>query len=142
MPKPRSFITEYEQDCFEAFEYPVSNVVATACGWLTLAGFMSFPNTFTSFTDSQKLSESKGGRMVQETVRNIPLLIIASVVSGLGIMGNFVLWIYWRLERRNPLYVNAYIFWLVRKLNTAVPELTDLQAWAITCNHRFLHFIH
>ena len=112
-PKRRKLITEYEQDCYEAFSSPSSNAVAALCGWLTLAGFMSFPNTFTSFTDSEKVGASQGGKLVQDTVRNIPLLIVASVVSGLGILGNVGLWIYWRLRRQNPLYVNAYIFWLV-----------------------------
>lgn len=123
-PKPRKVITQYEQDCVETFEYPMFNVFATACGWLTLAGFMSFPNTFTSFTESQKVSESKGGKIVQDTVRNVPLLIIASVISGLGVVGNCGLWIYWRLRRQNSLYVNTYIFWLVRNFSIIAFMLT------------------
>lgn len=106
--------TPWMQMCVEAYSasWPFT-VSALGCGWLILAGFITFPNTFTSVTHSQTLKSTQGGRLVQQTVRNVPLLAVASVMSGIGIVGSFVLWFIWRVKRDNPLWIYTNVLWFV-----------------------------
>jgi hypothetical protein len=59
----------------QAREAPGRNsVLAASFSWMTLAGFIFFPRTFTSLENSESLRESKNGKVVQHAVQNIPLL--------------------------------------------------------------------
>ncbi|KAH7363593.1 hypothetical protein B0T11DRAFT_329545 [Plectosphaerella cucumerina] len=61
------------------------NALAAVCAWITLAGFIVLPNTFTSIERSEKLGQHQGGKALQEAVRNVQLLPLAGVLCGLGV---------------------------------------------------------
>jgi len=46
------------------------NILAALFSWLTLAGYVVIPGTFTSLRDSEKLGNSESGRVVQNAVQN------------------------------------------------------------------------
>ncbi|KAH7111109.1 hypothetical protein B0J11DRAFT_447671 [Dendryphion nanum] len=83
------------------------NIFAGLFAWLTLAGYVVFPNTFTSLRSSDSLSGSKGGQIIQETVRNVQLLPLAGLSCLIGIAG--ICWLWWRW-RRNYVWLIARIF--------------------------------
>ena len=72
------------------------SVLAGVFAWITLAGFITLPNTFTSLGSSNALQNYKGGKIVQDTVRNLPLLPVAGVLCFLGVLGTCWLWKKWR----------------------------------------------
>jgi hypothetical protein len=72
------------------------NICAGFFAWLTLAGYVVFPNTFTSLQSSDSLKGSKEGQIIQETVRNVQLLPLAGLSCLIGIAGTFWLWWMWR----------------------------------------------
>lgn len=72
------------------------NICAGFFAWLTLAGYVVFPNTFTSLQRSDSLKDSKGGEIIQESVRNVQLLPLAGLLCLIGIAGTFWLWWKWR----------------------------------------------
>ena len=80
--------TPYMEMCTQANKVPsIYNILAALFSWLMLAGFVVLPGTFTSLKYSTTLSSSKGGEIVQKTVQNVPLLLIAGVMCGIGIVG-------------------------------------------------------
>jgi hypothetical protein len=74
------------------------NIAAAVFAWLTLAGFVTLPNTFTSLQGSSFLTEKAGGRVVQTTVSNIQLLPLASVFCFVGLSGTCFLWVKFQLN--------------------------------------------
>jgi hypothetical protein len=91
--------TPYMEMCTKANKVPsIYNILAALFSWLTLAGFVVLPGTFTSLKHSTTLSSSKGGEIVQKTVQNVPLLPMAGVMCGIGIVGTCWLWKKWRKE--------------------------------------------
>ena len=91
--------TPYMKMCTQANKVPiVDNMLAALFSWLTLAGFVVLPATFTSLKHSTTLSSSKGGEIVQKTVQNLPLLPVAVVMCGIGISGTCWLWKKWHKE--------------------------------------------
>lgn len=74
------------------------NLLATFFTWITLAGYIVFPATFTSLSDSQTINDiaNKGKIEAQilSTVRNVPLLYIAAFCCGIGILG--CIWLWWK----------------------------------------------
>ena len=62
-------------------------VLAGFFSWITLAGFITLPSTFTSLQASSSLGENRGGKLVQDTVRNLPLIPFATALCLLGIAG-------------------------------------------------------
>ncbi|KAF2183889.1 hypothetical protein K469DRAFT_581419 [Zopfia rhizophila CBS 207.26] len=103
------------------------NICAGFFAWLTLAGYVVFPNTFTSLQSSDSLKESKEGQIIQETVRNVQLLPLAGLSCLIGIAGTF--WLWWRW-RRNYVWLITRIFLLglshslISLLTTVVSVLT------------------
>lgn len=83
------------------------NICAGVLAWLTLAGYVVLPNTFTSIQKSSTLDKSKGGRIIQDTVHNIQLLPFASICCGTGIIGSS--WLWWKF-RDNYIWLTAHIF--------------------------------
>ncbi|KAI1382519.1 uncharacterized protein F4822DRAFT_435495 [Hypoxylon trugodes] len=57
------------------------NILAALFAWLTCAGFVTLPDTFTSLQNSTALGANPGGQIVQEAVRNLQLLPLAAVPS-------------------------------------------------------------
>jgi len=80
--------TPYIEMCTQANKVPsIYNILAALFSWLTLAGFVVLLGTFTSLKHSTTLSSSKGGEIIQKTVQNVPLLLIAGVMCSIGIIG-------------------------------------------------------
>lgn len=80
--------TPYMEMCTQANKVPsIYNILAALFSWLTLAGFVVLPGTFTSLKHSTTLNSSKGGEIVQKTVQNAPLLPMVGVMCGIGIVG-------------------------------------------------------
>jgi hypothetical protein len=75
---------------------PRYTVSAALFSWLGLAGYLVLPNTFTSLQSSKTLSGSKGGQLLQSTVRNVKLLPFAGVLYLIGVAGISRLWYKWR----------------------------------------------
>jgi hypothetical protein len=84
---------------------------AALFSWLILAGYLVLPNTFTSLQSSNTLSGSKGGQLLQSTVRNVKLLPFAGVLCLIGVTGISRLWYKWR---RNYVWLITYIFMYVK----------------------------
>lgn len=91
----------------ESHEIPYAyNIIAAISNWLLLAGFVIFPGTFASLSNSGILSDSRAGRMVQNAIRNTPLLYVASFSCLLGIFG--IGWVWWNIRRN--------YFWLLYRV--------------------------
>lgn len=83
------------------------NFFAALFAWLTLAGYVVFPNTFTSLKASTTLGESQGGKIVQKAVQNIPLVPVAAFCYIVGTVGTFWLWRKWRT---NYVWLSQHLF--------------------------------
>ena len=109
----------YSKMCVEANDIPKSsNWFTDLSSWLTLAGFVFLPGTFTSVSESQKVAETEVGRDVQKAVVNIPLLPLAGICCLLGSSGTIWMWWKWR---------DNYI-WLTKRIFTRV-TLSFLQSY-------------
>ena len=81
-------VTDYMKMSVEANEVKAHfNILAGFFAWITLAGFITLPNTFTSLQASEGLAAIKAGEIVQKKVQNIPLLPLAGVLCVSGIAG-------------------------------------------------------
>jgi hypothetical protein len=85
----------------------LDNFRAALYSWITLAGFIVLPATFTSLENSGSLSDSKSGQIVQDVVQNVPLLAIAGLGCLVGTVGSCWLWYKWR---DNYVWLLARIF--------------------------------
>ena len=76
--------------------------------WLLLAGYIVFPGAFTSIRNSKTLSEDAGaaGKAVVAAARTWPILLVASICCGVGVMG--MCWLWWTWQ-------DNYI-WLLNKI--------------------------
>jgi hypothetical protein len=72
------------------------DICAGCFAWLTLAGYVVLPNTFTSLKNADSLHTTAGGKLIQGTVRNIQLLPLAGVLCCIGMAGSCWLWWEWR----------------------------------------------
>lgn len=97
----------YTEMCTQSIEAPLrSNVFAAFYSWITLAGFLVFPATFTSPQYNDTLKNIKGVQIVEGVVRRLPLGV-AITCCIFGIMGTCVLWYVWR---NNFIWLRA-MFW-------------------------------
>jgi cytochrome bd-type quinol oxidase subunit 2 len=71
-------------------------ILAAFFAWITLAGYVVLPATFTSIQNTNKLEGNAGGRHIQHAVQNIPVLPLASILCCMGLAGSFYLWWKWR----------------------------------------------
>jgi hypothetical protein len=100
--------TQYMVMSVQANEAPrLDNLLAAIYSWITLAGFIVLPGTFTSLEKSESLGNSKGGKVVQDAVHNIPLLPLAGVCCLVGTIGSCRLWWKWR---KNYVWLVGRIF--------------------------------
>ena len=83
------------------------DICAGCCSWLTLAGYVVLPNTFTSLGNSSSLDGTAGGKAIQDAVRNVQLLPLAGVLCCLGTAGSCWLWWKWR---KNYVWLISRIF--------------------------------
>ncbi|KAI0029606.1 hypothetical protein K488DRAFT_27157, partial [Vararia minispora EC-137] len=82
------------------------NVAANAATWLLLAGFVVLPGTFSTLS-SLNVQSGTFEATVVHAVRNIPLFVIAFVLSGIGAGG--MCWLWWRWSR-NYVWLLSHIF--------------------------------
>lgn len=100
--------TKYNDLIVESYNTPEKfNILATASLWTLLAGFVVFPGTFTSLQNTSSLISSVPGRLVQHTIQNVPLLVIAVFFFILGIVG--IGWL-WQQRRRQYLWLADKLF--------------------------------
>lgn len=97
----------YTEMCTQSIEAPLrSNALAAFYSWITLAGFLVFPATFTSPQYDDTLRNIKGVQLVGSVVRRLPLGV-AITCCIFGILGTCVLWYLWR---KNFIWLRA-MFW-------------------------------
>lgn len=109
---PRHRQTRYERMLLNTFSIPpFYNVMAAVATWLTLAGYIIFPGTFTSLQSSQAVRNAAGkvgGEAALKAVQNIGLLWLAAICCVVGL--STILWLWWR-------WYENYI-WLLQRLFT------------------------
>ncbi|CAG8977429.1 hypothetical protein HYALB_00007761 [Hymenoscyphus albidus] len=77
--------TEYMRMLLALDAIPTThNILAGLSTWLLLAGFIIFPGTFNTLSKSQLSGTTE---TIINTAQHIPLLVIASITSGLGLLG-------------------------------------------------------
>ena len=92
----------------QALEAPwLDNLLAAIFSWITLAGFIILPGTFTSLETSDRLGNTTGGKLVQDAVKNIPILVVGVGFCVLGTIGSLRLWQKWR---QNYIWLMMHIF--------------------------------
>ncbi|KAF8862724.1 hypothetical protein BDZ45DRAFT_585061 [Acephala macrosclerotiorum] len=123
-PKNKSSThTTYMTKTVQANDAPLwDSVRAAFFSWLTLAGYVVFPGTFTSLKSSQTLAASNGGKFIQQTVKNVPLAVIAGLCCLFGTVGTTWLWYIWR---HNAIWLVGHIF-LPGLLHSVVGLVTTL----------------
>jgi hypothetical protein len=103
-----SINTPYMAKSTQATQAPAwDNFRAALFSWLTLAGYVVFPGTFTSLKASQTLASNSSGRVIQDAVKNIPLLPIAILCCIIGTSGTTWLWWIWR---DNAIWLVTHLF--------------------------------
>ncbi|KAH0537622.1 hypothetical protein FGG08_005614 [Glutinoglossum americanum] len=106
-----SMQTPYMVMSLQANETPTRhNILAALFSWLILAGYVVFPGTFTSLKDSDTLGNSKGEKIIQDTIQNVPLLPLAVISCVAGTSGMCWLWWTWR---KNYVWLVGQIFFPV-----------------------------
>lgn len=101
--------TSYMAKATQATQAPTwDNVRAALFSWLTLAGFVVFPGTFTSLKTSQTLASNSSGKIIQDAVKNVhSLLPIAILCCIIGTTGTSWLWWIWR---ENAIWLVTHLF--------------------------------
>lgn len=82
-------------------------LAAAFLNWLSLAGFVVFPGTFTSLGKTELVFATQAGREVQHAVQNTPLIALSGLcccISGAGIG-----YIIWKCQH-NPVWLVDRIF--------------------------------
>jgi hypothetical protein len=88
---------------------PFHNFLASLCVWILLAGYIVFPATFTKL-QNEEIEDKTNNRIkaaALQTVRNVPLLYVASFACAIGVVG--CLWLWWK-HRKNYVWVINRIF--------------------------------
>ncbi|KAI1382559.1 uncharacterized protein F4822DRAFT_439307 [Hypoxylon trugodes] len=83
------------------------NILAGLFAWITCAGFITLPNTFTSLQNSSTLAANPGGRAIQQTIKNLSLLPLAGAFCLLGLAGTCFLW---RTHQTNYIWLISHLF--------------------------------
>lgn len=82
------------------------NTAASAACWLLLAGFVVLPGTFSTLSTLDTSSGTLTATVIHE-VQNIPLFVIAYLLSSIGASG--MIWLWWRW-RKNYIWLLNRIF--------------------------------
>ncbi|KAK9782733.1 hypothetical protein AB5N19_09316 [Seiridium cardinale] len=95
-----SFQTRYMEMLLNLDTIPrMHNIYASFFTWITLAGYVVFPATFTSIrdlSDNPDVQANAAANTVLDHVKNVPLLVIAAICCGIGAAGMIWLMICWR----------------------------------------------
>jgi hypothetical protein len=114
-----SFKTRYMDMLLAMDQIPrVYNILSSFCTWILLAGFIIFPGTFTSIqglNNDAAVAANHTASTIIASIKNIPLLVVAGVCSGVGAAGMAWLWWRWRqnyvwLLNKIFLYAFCYIY--------------------------------
>lgn len=98
VPKPpkraNTMHSRYVQMLLEQDNIPkVHTVLAAFFVWLLLAGFLVFPATFTTISNSLEEKQNsdqwadKTAESIYKSVRNIPLLVIGAIICAVAVIG-------------------------------------------------------
>jgi hypothetical protein len=82
------------------------NLASSFFTWILLAGFVVLPATFTSIEQVQADGRPQIEVNVIQVVKNLPILVVAAVLCGIGVLG--MLWLWWRWR-------DNYV-WLVNRI--------------------------
>lgn len=107
-------MTEYAKQLVEFHDFPHrEGWLVTFASWLLLAGFVTFPATFTNLKQANLSGQPFGtaGQWLISKIQNLPLLGVACGCSGLGALGLFLFWIRWR---HNYFIVSEKVFLVSR----------------------------
>ncbi|KAF2818043.1 hypothetical protein CC86DRAFT_436514 [Ophiobolus disseminans] len=108
--QPHALQTPYMAMSVQANQvHIVFDICASFSSWLTLAGFIVLPATFTSLKNSDGLGGLAGGKEIQEVARNLELLPVAAILCFLGISSSC--WLWWRWHK-NYIWLVSRIFLL------------------------------
>jgi hypothetical protein len=104
-------LSRYMEMLLQLDEIPrLHNYLATVFTWLTLAGYIVFPDTFTSLEKSSAIKNAANKksteRVILDTVQNVPLVWLAAICC--VIVASGIAWLWWR---RNENFV-----WLVNRI--------------------------
>lgn len=102
------------------------NILSSFFSWILLAGFIIFPGTFTSIQgldNDAAVAANHTASTIITSIKNIPLLIVAGVCSGIGAVG--MLWLWWRW-RQNYVWLLNKIFLCASPLH---PSLTPYEQY-------------
>lgn len=115
---------------------PLHNILASLFVWILLAGYIVFPATFTSLQKTAYDAKANTALKAEalRTARNLPLLYVAAVACGVGIVG--CLWLWW-MHRGNYVWVINRIF-LPALLNSVAGLVSTLVNVYSAQNGRFL----
>jgi hypothetical protein len=107
-PPPEERLTAYTAMIVQTHEELTCYKLAAAfLNWLSLAGFVVLPGTFTSLSQAELVNESRAGRDMQQAVENTPLVALSCLccsISGAGI--GYVIW----KCKHNPVWLADRIF--------------------------------
>ncbi|KAH6674291.1 hypothetical protein B0J14DRAFT_480571 [Halenospora varia] len=67
------------------------NIMASFFTWILLAGFVIFPGTFTNLQSSKTLDSAPISHTILHTIKNVPLLVIATISTSIGALGMLLL---------------------------------------------------
>ena len=84
---------------------PYWNILAAACNWILLAGFIVLPGTYTKLQKSD-IIQSNLGNKISTSDAHTGLLVVAAILCAVGVLGIMGLWLKWR----------ANYIWLVNKV--------------------------
>lgn len=115
------------------------NILASAFTWVLLAGFVLYPGTFKSIqslSDDPNVKDSEAASTVLDRVKDIPLLVVASICCGAGAAGMIWLSVRWRRNYvwlLNRLYLPGVLNSLAGLISTLVNVYASQNGtWSIT----------
>jgi hypothetical protein len=103
-----SLVLNYSEMCISTIEMPMLlNLGALLSSWLTLAGFLVFPTSFTSLGLGEELINNAPGALLKTNAENVPKPVAPIICCLLGFGGTCVLW---RSRRNNYVWMRG-LFW-------------------------------
>ncbi|KAI0134074.1 hypothetical protein BJ170DRAFT_678989 [Xylariales sp. AK1849] len=135
-----SFQTRYMEMLLSLDTIPrMHNIYASFFSWILLAGFVVFPGTFTSIEDLSTETDVQvvtAASTVLNSVKNVPLLVIAAVCCGVGATGMGWLAIRWRRNYvwlLNRLFLPGIMNGLAGLISALITVYTQQHgAWSVT----------
>lgn len=134
-----SYHTRYMEMLLNLDTIPrLHNIYASLLSWCILAGFVVVPGTFTSIqelTDDPAVVANEAASTLLNSVKNVPLLVIAAVCCGIGVAG--MMWLAWRWRQNyvwllNRLFLPGLMNGLAGLISTLVTVYTQQHGdWSV-----------